>query len=151
MLQLSCLCGDVDGWFLQADGWDRTLRRRTARVIVQLDIRAVASSFLWHYHAEAWSFAYRILMRTTCMRRTSGDGSGKARLTLVLAHYESPDGACGASKCSQEVLALGNPLIWWRAATAALFHQAWRWDRLPRPAVRRRTVRVPGWLVSFGL
>ena len=41
-------------------------------------------------------------------------------------YYESPDGACGASKCSQEVLALGNPLIWW-AATAALFHQAWRW------------------------
>ncbi len=33
---------------------------------------------------------------------------------------------CGADKCSQEVLALGNPLIWW-AAVVALFHQAWRW------------------------
>jgi dolichyl-phosphate-mannose--protein O-mannosyl transferase len=36
--------------------------------------------------------------------------------------YESPKG-CGAEQCSQEVLALGNPLIWWfgTIAVAVLF------------------------------
>lgn len=31
--------------------------------------------------------------------------------------YESPKG-CGAEQCSQEVLALGNPLIWWLGTIA---------------------------------
>ena len=31
--------------------------------------------------------------------------------------YESPSG-CGATECSQEVLALGNPLLWWFATIA---------------------------------
>lgn len=33
--------------------------------------------------------------------------------------YESPEG-CGADQCSQEILALGNPFIWW-FGTIALF------------------------------
>ena len=33
--------------------------------------------------------------------------------------YESPDG-CGAEKCSQEVLALGTPILWW-IGTIAVF------------------------------
>ena len=41
-------------------------------------------------------------------------------------HYESEGLDCTAEACSQEVIALGNPVIWW-AAVLAMFHQAWRW------------------------
>jgi dolichyl-phosphate-mannose--protein O-mannosyl transferase len=33
--------------------------------------------------------------------------------------YESPD-TCGAESCSQEVLALGTPLLWWMATIALM-------------------------------
>ena len=41
-------------------------------------------------------------------------------------HYEVGGLVCTAPACSQEVIALGNPVIWW-AAVLAMFHQAWRW------------------------
>jgi dolichyl-phosphate-mannose--protein O-mannosyl transferase len=34
--------------------------------------------------------------------------------------YESPKG-CGAKSCSQEVLALGTPLLWWLGTVALFF------------------------------
>ena len=40
-------------------------------------------------------------------------------------YYESPSGTCGADRCSEEVLALGNPIIWW-AGLLALLHNVWR-------------------------
>ena len=40
-------------------------------------------------------------------------------------YYEAPTGTCGADRCSEEVLALGNPIIWW-AGLLALLHNAWR-------------------------
>ena len=40
-------------------------------------------------------------------------------------YYESPEGVCQADRCAQEVLALGNPIIWW-AGLLALFHNVWR-------------------------
>jgi dolichyl-phosphate-mannose--protein O-mannosyl transferase len=33
---------------------------------------------------------------------------------------------CGYEKCAEEVVALGNPLIWW-AATLAVLQQFWLW------------------------
>jgi hypothetical protein len=35
-------------------------------------------------------------------------------------YYQSPQG-CGADACSQEVIALGTPLLWWLATIALLF------------------------------
>ena len=41
--------------------------------------------------------------------------------------YETSED-CGVSKCSQEVLALGTPILWW-AATIALLATIWLWIR----------------------
>jgi len=38
--------------------------------------------------------------------------------------YETPKG-CGVKSCSQEVLAIGTPLIWWGAAAALVFCLGW--------------------------
>jgi dolichyl-phosphate-mannose-protein mannosyltransferase len=69
---------------------------------------------------------------------------------LVLArpisfYYETPK-TCGAKACSQEVLAIGTPLIWWAAAAALLVCMAW-W--LSRRDWRAGTVLLcvaAGWL-----
>jgi dolichyl-phosphate-mannose-protein mannosyltransferase len=49
---------------------------------------------------------------------------------LVLARpialsYTTPSSGCGATSCSQEVLAIGTPLIWWGALAALTFCLAW--------------------------
>ena len=108
------------GWFLSADGWNRTWAAdgQSSFGWIPAPLRS-----LWHYHAEAWSFHTGLDADHSYEANVWG-WPVQARPTSF--YYESPEGVCGASKCSQEVLALGNPLIWW-AATAALFHQAWRW------------------------
>ncbi|HXS62197.1 MAG TPA: phospholipid carrier-dependent glycosyltransferase [Streptosporangiaceae bacterium] len=59
--------------------------------------------------------------------------------------YEAPKG-CGASSCSQEVLAIGTPAIWWASIAAILFCLVW-W--ISRRDWRAGTVLVgvaAGWL-----
>ncbi len=108
------------GWFLTDGGWDRNWAATdpTSFGWIPESLRS-----LWHYHAEAWSF-HTNLDSDHSYEANPWGWVVQARPTSFF--YESPTGVCGADKCSQEVLALGNPLIWW-AATAALFHQAWRW------------------------
>ena len=43
----------------------------------------------------------------------------------VAYYYQAPSG-CGASSCSQAILGIGNPALWW-AAIPALFLALWRW------------------------
>jgi dolichyl-phosphate-mannose-protein mannosyltransferase len=58
----------------------------------------------------------------------------------VAYYYQSPKG-CGTSSCSQEVLGIGNPALWW-ATIPALIAVAWAW-------VARRDWRAPAILVTF--
>lgn len=78
---------------------------------------------LWHYHAEAWRFHTTLSSEHSYMSNAWG-WPLQARPTSF--YYESDGVTCGAQRCSAEVLALGNPLIWW-AGAAALCHQVWRW------------------------
>lgn len=108
------------GWLLTDDGWGRdwAASEPTSFGWIPDSLRS-----LWHYHAEAWGF-HTNLESDHSYEANPWGWPVQARPTSFF--YESPTGICGADKCAQEVLALGNPLIWW-AATAALFHQAWRW------------------------
>jgi dolichyl-phosphate-mannose--protein O-mannosyl transferase len=58
----------------------------------------------------------------------------------VAYYYEAPKG-CGAATCSQEVLGVGNPLLWW-ASIPALLAMAWAW-------LARRDWRAGGILLVF--
>jgi dolichyl-phosphate-mannose-protein mannosyltransferase len=84
------------GWLLSKDGWDR-------------DSSTNPLLALWNYHREIYSF--HLTLTSSHPYQSSPFGwLLMARPTSFF--YESPD-TCGAEKCSQEILALGNPLLWW--------------------------------------
>jgi dolichyl-phosphate-mannose--protein O-mannosyl transferase len=58
----------------------------------------------------------------------------------VAYYYQAPN-TCHASSCSQEVLGLGNPALWW-ASIPALVAVAWAW-------VARRDWRASAIVVTF--
>ena len=109
------------GWFLTDGGYARAW----AEAHPDSWLPAVLRSWV-HYHAEAWRFHIGL---------NSGHAYGSNALSWPFQsrptafYYESTtDGSlgCPTDKCASEVLALGNPIIWW-AAILAVIHQAWRW------------------------
>lgn len=73
------------------------------------------------YHDEMWHFHDHLAAAHPYLSNPWG--------WLLLArpvsyYYQTPKG-CGAASCSQEVLGIGTPLIWW-LSIPALFAVAWR-------------------------
>ncbi len=108
------------GWLVTDTGWGRDWGAGDASLVPQW-LRA-----LWHYHAEAWNFHVNL---------ESGHAYASNPLSWPLQtrptsfFWESiKDGSqgCPTDNCAAEVLALGNPVIWWAGAVAML-HQLWRW------------------------
>jgi dolichyl-phosphate-mannose--protein O-mannosyl transferase len=100
------------GWFISSRGWDRHWAEKhpTSFSFIPDSIRS-----FWHYHAEILHF------HTTLTEHHSYQANPWSWLVMgrpTSFFYETPK-SCGASSCSQEVLALGTPLLWW-ACTIAL-------------------------------
>ncbi|MDQ1747802.1 MAG: dolichyl-phosphate-mannose-protein mannosyltransferase [Frankiaceae bacterium] len=76
----------------------------------------------WAYHREMWGFHTHLAAAHPYLSNPLG--------WLLLARpvayfYDGKSHACGASACSQEVLGIGTPLIWW-LSIPALLAVAWR-------------------------
>lgn len=91
------------GWFQTSTGWDRKWSP------------SIIKSFL-HYHSEMWSFHTNL---TDAHAYSANPWSWLVMVRPTSFFYASPKG-CGASACSQEILALGTPFLWW-SGVAALF------------------------------
>ncbi|MCH9816686.1 MAG: phospholipid carrier-dependent glycosyltransferase [Actinomycetia bacterium] len=78
---------------------------------------------LWHYHDEMLGF-HTGLNSEHSYQSPAWGWLVQARPTSFF--YESGASGCGSGDCAQEVIALGNPVIWW-AAILAMLHQGWRW------------------------
>jgi len=112
------------GWLVSSQGWDRQWAVTAGKGDSGLlGLLPTALQSLWHYHVEAWNFHTHLTSPHSYQSNPWG-WSLMARPTSFF--YDSPTGRCGSATCSQEVISLGNPLIWW-AGTLALIHQAWRW------------------------
>lgn len=108
------------GWLITDGGWGRQWADGTES-IVPAGLRSLA-----HYHAEAWQFHVGL----------TGDHSYQSNplswflQTRPTSFYwqslEQGQGDCSASSCAAEVLALGNPAIWW-IGSLALLYLVWRW------------------------
>ena len=78
---------------------------------------------LWHYHTEMWNFNVHL---TTPHNYQSNPWSWLIQGRPVAFFYNDTMHNCSGGTCSQEVLALGTPAIWW-AATLALPVLAYQW------------------------
>lgn len=108
------------GWFVTDGGWGRQWADDSAGLI-PAPLRA-----LWHYHAEAWHFHVGL---TSDHAYQSNPMSWFLQTRPVSFYWLSQDqgvGGCDATSCAAEVVALGNPLIWWMGSIA-LIYQVWRW------------------------
>ncbi|MGI9196934.1 MAG: dolichyl-phosphate-mannose--protein mannosyltransferase [Candidatus Nanopelagicales bacterium] len=108
------------GWLITDGGWGRQWADSDASWI-PAGLRS-----LWHYHAEAWHFHVGLDADHSYQ---SNPMSWFMQTRPTSFYWHSDDnftGACGASTCVSEVLALGNPVIWW-FGSVALLYQAWRW------------------------
>ena len=111
------------GWFLTSGGYDRNWGAGQSGMIpfVPDALRA-----WWHYQADMYTSSASITS-PHAYRANPWGWPILARPTSFF--YESPtlgQKGCTAPQCAQEVIALGNPVIWW-AGALALVHQAWRW------------------------
>lgn len=100
------------GWFLTSTGWDRNWAKTQPHSFFSF-IPAPLRSFL-HYQSEILGFHQGLT--------TKHSYSANPWNWLILGRptsffYASPK-SCGAPSCSQEVIALGTPLLWWSAIFA---------------------------------
>ena len=97
------------GWFISAKGWAR-------------DSGSNIFSSLWNYHVEIMNF-HRGLTEQHTYAANPWSWLVLGRPTSF--YYEAPKN-CGAQSCSQEILAIGTPILWWAgifaiAITVGLF------------------------------
>jgi dolichyl-phosphate-mannose--protein O-mannosyl transferase len=91
------------GWFTSNRGWDRQYSPN------------VFSSFIY-YHQQMLAF------HTGLVERHSYQANPWSWLIMARPtsfYYETPKG-CGAQSCSQEILALGTPILWWLGTIAVI-------------------------------
>jgi dolichyl-phosphate-mannose-protein mannosyltransferase len=101
LLPLSIYILSWSGWFVSSNGWARQYSS------------SVVTSFL-HYHSQMLGF------HTGLVEKHSYQANPWSWIVMgrpTSFFYESPTG-CGAESCSQEVLALGTPILWWLGTIA---------------------------------
>jgi dolichyl-phosphate-mannose--protein O-mannosyl transferase len=84
------------GWIFTGSGWDR---QSGSNVFTSL----------WKFHTAILDF-HRNLVETHSYAANPWSWLILGRPTSFF--YETPSG-CGASTCSQEILAIGTPILWW--------------------------------------
>ena len=89
------------GWFNSQRGWARDYSAN------------VLTSFV-HYHQQILNFHTSLTEKHTYQ---ANPWSWLIMGRPTSFFYQSPKG-CGADSCSQEILALGTPLLWWSATIA---------------------------------
>ena len=89
------------GWFVTTTGWDRTWSNNIIRNF-------------WHYHAEILNF------HTNLVEKHSYSANPWSWLVMgrPTSFFYGTAKGCGASSCSQEILGLGTPFLWWSGVIA---------------------------------
>jgi len=98
------------GWFTTSGGWNRNWAETNSTTSWLPD--SLVS--LIHYHKDMLSFHTHL---STPHSYSANPWTWPLMIRPTSFYYET-DPTCGAPKCSQEVIPLGNPLIWWAGAIA---------------------------------
>ncbi len=128
-------------WFTTPDGYARQWAAENPPSSALADLVPDALRSLWHYHAVA----YDLLSNLDATHNWQSSPLGWLVLERpVLFYRDKPtlgESGCTAPECVADILALGNPVVWWTGVAAALL-MVWR-------AAGRDDWR--GWLVLSGL
>ena len=98
------------GWFTTTGGWNRNWAE-TNSTTSWLPGSLVS---LFHYHKDMLSFHTNL---STPHSYSANPWTWPLMIRPTSFYYET-DPTCGVDSCSQEVIPLGNPLIWWAGAIA---------------------------------
>jgi dolichyl-phosphate-mannose--protein O-mannosyl transferase len=90
-------------WFASDKGWDRNYATNPLLS-------------LWHYHSEILNFHTKL---TDSHPYSANPWSWLIQGRPTSFFYENPK-TCGGTNCSQEILAIGTPILWWAATLALL-------------------------------
>jgi len=100
------------GWFRSAGGWNRNWAQEN-HVTSWLPDSLVS---LLHYHKDMLSFHTHLV---TPHSYASNPWTWPLMIRPTSFFYETA-ATCGKDSCSQEVIPLGNPLIWWTGVVGLL-------------------------------
>ncbi|GLZ04869.1 phospholipid carrier-dependent glycosyltransferase [Actinomadura sp. NBRC 104412] len=98
------------GWIFRPGGWGR------GEVSAFVPARVFeALPDLWNYHREMLNFHVGLDSEHPYQ---SWPWDWPVLWRPVAFFYTEPKGACGASRCSREILGIGTPALWWGALLA---------------------------------
>lgn len=109
------------GWFATPGAYNRQWAATATVSGVMAALPAAFQSWL-HYHGAMWNFHVG-LTQGHSYKANAWSWLVMGRPTSFFYTAKEP---CGTKSCAAEVLALGNPVIWW-AGLLAIAHQAWQW------------------------
>lgn len=126
------------GWFKSTNAWDRNWATSESTFnFIPAPLRS-----LWHYHDEMLNF-HTNLRSAHNYRANPWGWPIMARPTSFF--YEGKP-TCGAPTCSQEVIPIGNPFIWWVGAIALIALIVFAIMRKHRAALPIVVGFAAGWL-----
>jgi len=121
------------GWFFSDRGWNR-------------DYASNPLASLFYYHKQMLDFHTSLVEKHSYQANPWGWLIIKRPTSFF---YESPQG-CGSTSCSQEVLALGTPVLWWSATIALLFLIGlWAWQFYQRSIDKKLTFILLGVIAGY--
>lgn len=122
-------------WFMTDNGWMRNAQSDS--------LLPDALQNLIDYHIAMWNFHVNL---TATHSYSANPWTWPLQIRPTSFYFESysnNQNGCTSGSCAAEVLALGNPLIWW-AGTLALIHQLWRIVK----HVDYRSVQIVGFFMA---
>jgi dolichyl-phosphate-mannose--protein O-mannosyl transferase len=134
------------GWFLSNGqyAWDHDRYVKSGQSWFSHDL-AVLHGW-WTYQHEIWNYDSHLSWTKNPHPYLSRPWGWLLLTRPVAYYYQAPAHACGMTgagfnDCSQEVLGIGNPALWW-ATIPALLAVGWRW-------IARRDWRATAILLVF--
>ena len=100
------------GWFNSTGAWSRNWAETNGSGILPKAFQS-----LLHYHTEMLSFHTNL----TSVHSYQANAWGWPVMIRPTSFFYGSEQTCGAATCAQEVMPLGNPLIWWGGALALVF------------------------------
>lgn len=121
------------GWFRTSGGWNRNWGGDS---FLPQPLAA-----LWHYHHDMYNFHTSL----TSDHSYKANPLGWPLMIRPTSFFYETAPTCGTDNCSQEVIPLGNPMIWWGGAIALIFMAVLMFRRRHPAALPIVVAFLAGW------